>query len=559
MPDRKMQKRRGGLVLVDALIAQGIDHAFVVPGESYLEVLDGLHERRGTITTTTCRFEAGAVHMAEAYGKLTGKCAVAMVTRGPGACHAAIGVHVAQQDSTPLLLIVGQIPFAETDRESFQEIDYRRFFGPIAKFVTQIDEAARIPELIAHAVDVATSGRPGPVVVAISEEMQAHVVEVRDRRPIARFAAPPPAPAMRALAERLARARQPVAILGGSGWTPGGLSDIRQFLARLDIPVAAAFRRLAVYDGTAPNYIGDLSVGADPGLVAHVREADLILAIGTRIGEPVSQGYTLFPDPASVPLIHVYPEASEIGRVYRPLLGIACDVNEFAHAAAALPPVEPHWHDWTRMLRATREAYTAARDYPGGLNVSRVMKVLQTMLPRDAILTTDAGNFAAFVTRFLNVRAGQDYLGPTNGAMGYGVPAAVGAAIAFPGRQVVCFVGDGGFMMTGQELATAVMCHASPIILLFNNGMYGTIRMHQETHFPGRVMASRLSNPDFVAYAQSFGANAFLVEEESQFADAFAAALDSSRPSVIELRTDPAQISPRMRLAEAAGKGLVPS
>ena len=534
--------RTGGQVLADSLVAQGIDHAFAVPGESYLAVLDGLYNVRNRVRLVTCRFEAGAAHMAEAYGKLTGRCAAAFVTRGPGACHASIGVHVAQQDSTPTLLFVGQIPFAETDRDSFQEVDYRRMFGPLAKWVTQIDDARRIPELVARAVDVATTGRPGPVVIALSEEMQADEVDVPDLGPIEVSRPQPDPAAMARLGAMLARARRPLAIVGGSGWTVQGRADLHAFLEGHGLPVAVGFRRQGVYDGARSNFVGDLGVGSDPALVARAEEADLVLAIGTRLGEATSQGYTLFPA-AGAPLVHVHPDPAEIGRVFRPLLGIAADLNAFAHAAAALPPGAPP--AWTAGLRALREQGREVPSYPGRLNLAQCMHDLARLAAPDAVFTTDAGNFATWPTRFINVRAEQRFLGPTNGAMGYGVPAAVGAAIAYPGRQVICFVGDGGMLMTGQEIATAFAEGVAPIVLVFNNAMYGTIRMYQERTFPGRVSGTRLVNPDFARLIEAFGGHGEVVEETAQFAPAFGRAAASGKPALIELRCDPEQITSR--------------
>ncbi len=557
-PGGSSSPRPGGRVLADALVAQGIDHVFAVPGESYLDVLDGLYDVRDRLRLVTCRFEAGAVNMAEAYGKLAGRPAAAMVTRGPGACHGAIGVHVAMQDSTPLLLFIGQIPFEETDRESFQEVDYRRMFGPLAKWVTQIDDARRIPELIAHAVDVATTGRPGPVVIALSEEMQKHRVSVPDigRAPVS-AGLPDPA-ALARMQDMLARSRKPLAILGGSCWTEAGRAAVRDFLVGHGLPVAVGFRRQALYDGTLPNFVGDLGVGSDPALVARAREADLILAVGTRLGEATTQGYQLF-SAGHVPIIHVYPDAAEIGRVFRPALGIACGLDAFAHAAAALPPVDAApWAEWTRSLRALREAGRVVPEYEGPLNLAQAMRELEELAPPDAVFTSDAGNFATWPARFINFGDGQRMIGPANGAMGYGVPAGVAAALAFPGRAVITFVGDGGMLMTGQEIATAFQYGAAPVMLVFNNAMYGTIRMYQERTYPGRVSGTALTNPDFAKWIEAFGGHGEVVTETAGFAPAFRRAVASGKPAVIELRMNPEQITSRATIAELrAGAGVV--
>ena len=547
--------RPGGRVLADALLAQGIDHVFAVPGESYLDVLDGLYAVRDRIRLVTCRFEAGAVNMAEAYGKLTGRPAAAMVTRGPGACHGAAGVHIAMQDSTPLLLFVGQIPFAETDRDSFQEVDYRRMFGPLAKWVTQIDDAARIPELVAHAVDVATTGRPGPVVIALSEEMQKHVVDVPDIGR-AHVSAPQPDPvALDRMAALLAGARRPLAILGGSCWTAAGRAAVRDFLVGHDIPVAVGFRRQAVYDGRLPNFVGDLGVGSDPALVARARDADLVLAIGTRLGEATTQGYTLFKSggvdtAGATAIVHVYPEASEIGRVFRPALGIVSELNAFARAAAALPKVAGSWGGWTRELRELRDAAQAVPAYAGTLNLGAVMRELQDLAAPDAVFASDAGNFATWPVRFMDFGEHQRSIGPTNGGMGYGVPAGIAAAVAYPGRQVVVFVGDGGMLMTGQEVATCFAEGVAPIVLVFNNGMYGTIRMYQERAYPGRVSGTRLVNPDFAKFMESFGGHGEVVSATAEFGPAWARAVASGKPALIELRMDPEQITSRATITQ---------
>lgn len=554
----RMEPRHGGRILADALIAQGIDTVFEVPGESFLDTLDGLYDQASTLRTITCRFEAGAVNMADAYGKLTGRPAAAMVTRGPGACHGSIGVHVAYQDSTPMLLFIGQIAHEDTGRDAFQEVDYRQMFAPLAKWVTQIDHAHRIPEVVAHAVDVATTGRPGPVVIALSEEMQRDVLKAADL-PRARISVPFPDPAaLDQMRRMLAQAKRPVAVVGGSCWTTEGRAALRRFLTANNIPVTVGFRRQAHYDGTLDNFAGDLGVGSDPGLIRKIKEADLILAIGSRLGDAVTQGYSLMDMAGSVPIIQVLPDGGEIGRVFRTALGITSDLNMFAMAAAALEPVQPGWSDWTRELRSLREAQRAVPNYDGALNLGTVMRELEGMLAPDAIVTTDAGNFAGWATRFLNFGENQRYIGPTNGAMGYSVPAAIGAAITFPRRMVISMVGDGGFLMTGQEIATAFHHGAAPIVMLFNNNQYGTIRMHQERSYPGRVSGTQLTNPDFARFIQAFGGHGEVVAETREFTPAFQRAVASGKPSLIELRMNPEQITTRQTIADlraAARKG----
>ncbi|MCA3272432.1 MAG: thiamine pyrophosphate-binding protein [Roseomonas sp.] len=543
--------RTGGKLLADALVAQGVTHAFCVPGESYLDLLDGLYAVRNQLQLVTCRFEAGAIHMAEAYGKLTGKPGVAIVTRGPGACHAAIGVHVAQQDSTPLVLLVGQIPVEETDRETFQEVDYRRMFSPIAKWVTQIDDEKRIPELMAHAFDVAVSGRPGPVVIAISEEMQKRMATVPNIGP-ANVLPPHPAPdAVARMMAMLAKAKRPLAVLGGSRWSDQGKADIRDFLLANDLPVAVGFRRQGIFDGNSENYVGDLGVGADPGLVAHAKDADLIIAIGSRLGETFSQGYTLLDMAGATPIVHVYPEQSEIGRVYRPALGITADLNAFAAAAKAAAPIKkPAWAGWTRDLRATRMKQAEAPSYEGPLNLAKALQDLEKALPANTIYTTDAGNFATWPTRFMHVGPGQDFLGPTNGAMGYAVPSAIGAKIVHPERTVIGFVGDGGFLMTGQEIATAFHHSVNPVILVFNNQMYGTIRMYQERTYPHRVSGTALTNPDFARFIEAFGGHGEVVEKTEEMVPAVQRALASGKPAIVEIRMNPEQVTNRATIAD---------
>ncbi|MFC7551855.1 thiamine pyrophosphate-dependent enzyme [Pseudoroseomonas wenyumeiae] len=431
-------------------------------------------------------------------------------------------------------------------------MDYRRMFGSVAKWVTQIDDAARIPELMAHAFDVATSGRPGPVVVAISEEMQKRRVAVPDIGPADVAPAYPSPAAIDKMLAMLEKAERPLVVLGGSRWTEETRRIIREFCVARDLPVAVAFRRQSLFDCRLPNYAGDLGVGADAGLVAKAKQADLILAFGTRIGEPVSQGYTLFDMAGATPIVHVYPDQAEIGRVYRPALGITAEINAFAQALAKLPAPAgaARWSAWTKEVHAARVKQAEAPDYEGPLNLARELQALEAVLPPDAIFTCDAGNFATWPNRFMHMTEKQEFLGPTNGAMGYAVPAAIGTKITYPDRVSIALVGDGGFLMTGQEIATAFQAGVAPIVLVFNNGMYGTIRMYQERAYPGRVSGTKLTNPDFTKFIESFGGHGELVERDGELVPAFQRALASGKPAVIEVRVNPEQVTHRATIAD---------
>ncbi|HLY44224.1 MAG TPA: thiamine pyrophosphate-binding protein [Stellaceae bacterium] len=552
----------GGQLVVAALRAHGVRMAFSVAGESYLEVLDALFDAPD-IHLVTCRQEGGAAFMAEAYGKLTGEPGVLLVTRGPGACNASVGVHTAFQDSTPMVVLVGQVARHQIDREAFQEVDFRKMYAPLAKWVTQIDLAERVPELLNQAFQVASSGRPGPVVVALPEDM------LRDRHaaavagPYRAVRAHPGAADLAEMRRLLAAAERPIMLVGGGGWSDAACADIARFAAANDLPVCCSFRRQDIVDNRLPAFVGDLGTGAAPTLVQRFKAADLVLAVGARIGEITSQSYTLLgiPDPGKT-LIHVHAAAEELGRVFRPSLAIQSGMAEFAAAAAALDPISaPRWREWRAAARAEYEAGlkpTALRDQPA-LDLGRVMEWLRERLPDEAVVTSDAGNFSGWPNRFLQYRRPGRQLGPTSGAMGYGVPAAVAASLVAPGRIVVGFCGDGGFMMTGQELMTALAEGARPVILVFNNAMYGTIRMHQERRFPGRVVGTALKNPDFAALAHAYGAFGATVARTEEFAPAFEAALASRRAAIIELQMDPEMITTRTTLsalrrqAETAG------
>ncbi len=542
----------GGQLVVASLRAHGVEMAFSVAGESYLEVLDALYDVP-EIRLVTCRQEGGAAFMAEAYGKLTGQPGVLLVTRGPGACNASIGVHTAFQDSTPMVVLVGQVARHQIDREAFQEVDFRQMFAPLAKWVTQIDIAERIPELLNQAFQVAISGRPGPVVVALPEDMLRDTAATAIVGPYRAVRAHPGAADLAELRRLLGAAERPLMLVGGSGWSDAAAADIARFAQANDLPVCCSFRRQDIVDNRLGCFVGDLGTGAAPSLVARFKSADLVLAIGARIGEITSQSYTLMgiPDPGKV-LIHVHQAAEELGRVFRPDLAIQSGMPEFAAAAAALEPISaPRWRDWRGAARAEYEAGlvpTPLQPAPA-LDLGQIMGWLRERLPDDAIVTSDAGNFSGWPNRFLQYRRPGRQLGPTSGAMGYGVPAAVAAKLVHPGRIVVGFCGDGGFLMTGQELATALGEGAAPIILLFNNAMYGTIRMHQERRFPGRVVGTTLKNPDFAALAAAYGAFGATVSRTEEFAPAFEAAIAARRAAIIELRMDPEVITTRTTLS----------
>ena len=546
-----MSARTGARAVVDALAANGVDTIFCVPGESFIAVLDALYDT-AAIRTIACRHEAGAAHMAEAHGKLTGRPGIAFVTRAPGATHASIGVHIARQDSTPMILFVGQVARSMRGREAFQEIDYAQVFGGLAKWVAEIDDARRIPELVTRAFHVAMSGRPGPVVLALPEDMLRDTVEVEDLAPASRSAAHPGAGELARLRAMLAEARRPLMILGGSGWDEDASLAIRRFAERNALPTACSFRRQALFDNRDPCYVGDLGLGPNPALARRVRDADLIVALGGRLGEIPTGGYTLIeaPRPRQL-LVHVHADPDELGRVFAADLAINAGPAEFARALDLLEPLaDPPWLAWCAEARRDYEAALDPGEPRTGLDMARVVRYLDERLPDDAIVCNGAGNYTTWLHRFFRYKRFGTQLGPTAGAMGYGFPAAIGAKLLHPGRVVVALAGDGCFLMTGQELATARQYGANVVVLVVNNGMYGTIRMHQERAYPGRVAATELVNPDFVAFARAFGAYGELVTRTEDFAPAFEAALAAGTPALIELRTDPERITPRTTLSE---------
>ena len=551
-----MSPRTGGRLVVDQLEAHGVDLAFGVPGESYLAVLDALVD--SPIRYVVCRHEGGAANMADAYGKLTGRPGVCMVTRGPGATHASVGVHTAFQDSTPLVLLVGQVARAMRGREAFQEVDYEAMFAPLAKWAVELESVARIPEVLARAFHTATSGRPGPVVVALPEDVLAEEADVGDARPYAPAQAYPSPGDLARVRELLAGAVRPFVLVGGAPWSAEAHAALTAFCERNALPVGTSFRCQDYVDNASPSYAGHVGIGPDPKLAARVRDADVLLVVGARLGEMTTGGYTLVEPP--VPrqtLIHVHASPEELGRVYEPALGIASSPAAFALALAELEPLDSSaWSAGTEAAHAAYRANLEPAAVPGTLDLGEVMTVLRRVLPEDAILTNGAGNFSVWAHRFWEFRRWRSQLAPTSGAMGYGVPAAVAAKLVEPGRTVVCFAGDGDFLMTGQELATAVQYEAPVVVLVVNNGMYGTIRMHQEREFPGRVSGTDLVNPDFAAYARAFGAHGEVVESTEAFEGALGRALDAGRPALLELRVDPEAITPRATLSEIRAEAL---
>jgi acetolactate synthase-1/2/3 large subunit len=552
-------EKTGGEILVEALLTQGVTHAFGVPGESYLAVLDALYDVQDKIKLITCRQEGGAANMAEAHGKLTGEPGICFVTRGPGATNASIGVHTAFQDSTPMILFIGQVARGQLDREAFQEIDYRRMFGEMAKWVAEVSDPARIPEYVSRAFHTATSGRPGPVVLALPEDMLREKADAPQAATYRRAEAGPTPGNLDAMAGMLQKAQRPLVILGGGGWSEQATDDIAHFISANRLPVGASFRCKDLFDNSNSHYVGDVGIGINPKLAERVREADVVLAIGPRLGEVTTSGYTLFqvPDPKQT-LIHIHGGAEELGRVYNADLKINATMPAFARAVRDLK-LEPQedWTEWRSGARADFEAFIAPIEAPGEVNLSQVFASLREHLPKDAIICNGAGNYAAWLHRHHIHERFRTQLAPTSGAMGYGVPAAIGAKATDPGRTVVAVSGDGCFLMTGQELATAVHHNLGVVFLLINNGIYGTIRMHQEVDYPERSMMTDLTNPDFVAYAKSFGAGATRVERTDAFGSALETALVHTNkgkgPYLIELITDPEAIAPGKTLSGLRG------
>jgi acetolactate synthase-1/2/3 large subunit len=551
----KDNMRTAAEVLVDQLVVHGVQHVFCVPGESYLAVLDAFHD--SPLNVTVCRQEGGACMMAEAVGKVTGRPGVCFVTRGPGATNASPGIHIARQDSTPLVMFVGQIGRDMREREAFQELDYRAVFGSMTKWTTEIDDPARVPEIVSRAFHTAANGRPGPVVVAIPEDMLTERVAVADAPAFSLIETSPGPAEMAKLADMLSAARAPIMLLGGSRWSQAASDAVARFAQKHALPVATTFRRAHLFDALHPCYAGDLGIGPNPKLIERIKGADLVVLVGGRLGELPSQSYTLFDIPRpQVPFVHVHPGAEELGRVYSPNLAIHATPTAFAAALEKL--------DLQRSVRGDAEAVHAdylawtekPTEQPGAVNFGAVMVWLRDNLPSDAIICNGAGNYASWIHRFLRMRRFGQHVAPTAGSMGFGVPAAVAMKRLHPERPVVCIAGDGDFLMNGQEFATAVQYDLPFITIISDNGIYGTIRMHQEREYPGRVSATQLRNPDFAAYARAFGGFGVSVERTEDFPAAFKEAQASGKPAIIRLKIDPEAITPGTTLAKIRAKSL---
>ena len=547
----------GGQLVVSALLTHGARTVYCVPGESYLPVLDALYEARNQIQLVVCRQEGGAANMAEAFGKLTGEPGICMVTRGPGAANAAIGLHTAYQDSTPMLLLIGQVGSDFVEREAFQEVDYRRMFGQSAKWVAQIDRADRVEEMMSHAFHLATSGRPGPVVLALPEDMLLAQAAPLTLARYQRVAASPSAAQITQFQELVSHGKRPLAMLGGSGWTQKACSDILSWAEKNTIALCTSFRCQDLVPNQHPLYVGHAGIGIASGLAEMIRQADPLIAIGPRLGEMTTAGYSLIRAPRpDQRLIHVHAGADELGRVYQADLMINSGMPEFAEMLSRMPasPSNSSAQAWAELGRSQFEADTQPGPASTSLDLAAVVTMLQAQLGDQTIIANGAGNYTGWVHRFWRYGGLRTQLAPTSGAMGYGVPAAIAAKLEYPDRHVVCFAGDGCFLMTGQEFATAVQYHANVLIFVVNNGMYGTIRMHQEREYPERVWGTDLVNPDFAALARAYGGHGETVRQTAEFLPALNRAMASQKPAIIELVVDPEQITSRTSIQKLRAK-----
>ena len=556
--NHKNNHRTGGEILIDALRINGVERAFCVPGESYLAALDALHDAKEDIELIVCRQEGGATYMAEAYAKLTGKPGIAFVTRGPGATNASVGIHTAFQDSTPMILFIGQVASDQVEREAFQEVDYRRMFGQMAKWVVQIDDVARIPELVSQAFHRAVNGRPGPVVVALPEDMLTDHASVSDVPAHKKIEISAGAEQLQELTELVKQAERPVVMLGGSGWDKQAVADMEAFCTANNLPVATSFRCQDLFNNALSNYAGELGTSANPKLIQSIKDSDMLLVIGARIGEMTSAGYTMVNIPVpDQKLIHVHSGAEELGRVYYPTLPINATMAAFAKQLRALGKIgSDKWASWTAELNKNYNDNLQHAPIPGNVQMGEIMQWMRANLPEDTIMTTGAGNYTAWPHRFYQYKTFRTQLGATNGSMGYGVPAAIAAKLTDRDRTVIAFAGDGCFMMNGQELATAMQYDARVVFIVVNNGMYGTIRMHQERTYPGRVSGTALANPDFAALAQAYGLHGEVVENTDEFFPAFERSVASGKPALIEIRIDQEAITPKMGLSAMREQAL---
>jgi acetolactate synthase-1/2/3 large subunit len=552
-----MSIRSGGEVLVDQLIVQGVTNAFCVPGESYLAVLDALYLKRKDISLYVARQDGGAAFMAEAYGKATGEVGICFVTRGPGATNASIGVHTAFQDSTPMILFVGQVGGDMVDREAFQEIDYRRMFGQMTKWVAQIDRVERIPEYVARAFQVASSGRPGPVVLALPEDMLVEKVRIEDSERAKRVTHQPSMQSMQEVRSLLELSERPLVILGGGGWSESARRQIEMFAEKNHLPVGCSFRRQDLFDNRHPNYIGDIGIGINPKLASIVKESDLLLVVGARLGEMTTGGYALIEAPTpKQKLIHIHPGIEELGRVFQASVMINSNIEEAAEALNLLEPSESVSTDWLNKANKTYIENIIPQPSTGDVDLSELMIAMRELLPRDTVMTNGAGNFSGWIHRYWQYEDFRSQIAPTNGAMGYGVPAGVAAKIACPDKLVVSVSGDGCFLMNGQEIATAIQYNLKILFIVFDNGMYGTIRMHQERDYPSHVYGTALKNPDFAALAKAYGLHAETVTSTRDIRGAIKRCIDQNSASLIHIKVDPEAITTRTTLTAIRNKAM---
>tara|TARA_B100001996_G_scaffold169247_1_gene129040 strand:- start:361 stop:2040 length:1680 start_codon:yes stop_codon:yes gene_type:complete len=550
------QLRTGGQILIDQLIRNNTELAFCVPGESYLDALDAMHDKKEILKLINARHEAGAANMAEAYGKLSGKPGIAFVTRGPGACHASIGVHIAFQDSTPMILFIGQVSRQAEGREAFQEIDYKQMFNPIAKWVTQIDNAERIPETVSRAFRTALSGRPGPVVVALPEDMLKDKTNAQLVPNFTKEKSDVRTASVEKLKELFSKSKRPLLLLGGGSWSDKSVNSICKFAKNNNLPIATTFRRLDCVTLKNENFVGDFGTSGPTSLIDNMKDVDTLLVVGARLGEMTTQGYEMLKPPTlSQNLIHVHISSEELGKVYTPILGITASPEEFTEKIEnEVISNCSNFIGWLGKLRKEYKKDKQPKPYKSKLDLGKAFLDLRNIVPKDCIYTLDAGNHSGWPQRFLNFGRPSRLIGSTCGSMGYGIPAAVTASILFPERLVIGFVGDGGFLMSGLELGTAMQYNAKPIIIIFNNENYGTIRMHQEREYPGRVYGTNLKNPDFCALGASFGAFTQHVNDTKDFIPAVKKAIDSKKMSLIELSVEKNQLSTRLHLDDIKKK-----